>query len=115
MGQLLMKLNSVLGDYVCKNWVKVQFDYEYGYFARFTRKLGIFVDLDYNVYLIGLRGKIPPARLANKIFVKLIEKEWITPIDEDYYAPFGIEFENRLPFEIDDTVVELKGELDNGN
>ena len=115
MGQLLMKLNSDLGDYVCKNWSKVQLDHEYGYFARIKRELGMFIDLNYNVFLVGLRGKIPTARVANKTFTNLIKNEWVTLIEEEHYAPFGIEFENKLPFEIDDTVVDLKGELDNGN
>ena len=115
MGQWLMKLNSALGDYVCKNWPKVRLDREYGYFARIKHSLGIFIDLNYNVCLVGLSGKIPTNKLVRKTFTKLIENEWVTPIEEEHYAPFGVEFENRLPFEVDDTVVELEGELGDGN
>ena len=114
MEQWLMKLNSDLGNYICKNWSKVRLDNEYGYFARIGRELGIFVELNYNVYLVGLCGKAPNAKIANKTFNKLIKNEWITPVEDKYYAPFGMDFENRLPFEVDDTVIELGG-LINGN
>ena len=115
MGRFLMKLNSDLSDYVCKNWSKVRLDNEYGYFVQLKRKIAIFIGLDYRVYLIGLNGKIPSMKQAIKVFTYLVRNDWITPIEENNYAPFGVEFENRLPFEVDNTVIDLEGELGDGD
>ena len=115
MERLLMKLNSDLGDHVCKNWHKVKLDNEYGYFARVKRNIGLFIGLDYRAYLIGMRGKIPSEKQAIKIFADLVVNDWIEPVQESNYAPFGVEFENKLPFEVDDTVIDLEGELGDGD
>lgn len=115
MGRLLMKLNSDFSDHVCKNWPKVRLDDEYGYLARFKHKIAIFIGLDYSVYLVGLNGKTPNIKLASKVFAELIEHDLVVPVEENSYAPFGIEFENKLPFEVDDTVIDLGGEIDDGD
>lgn len=116
MEKWLMKLNFDRGDYICNNWSKVKIDNEYGYFARVNRKIGIFIGLDYRVYVVGANGKLPNKKQAINIFTDLIYNDWIKPVQLNNFAPFGDEFENRLPFEIDDEVINLgKGELDCGN
>lgn len=108
MEKWLIKLNLDRGDYIVQNWSKVYYDGSYGYAARLTRRLYAFVDLDYNVFLIGYK-KCPTRKQMRKWWIKLFENDWAYPVKMEDAAPFGEEFEPRLPFEKDDSVLCIDG------
>lgn len=115
MEQWVLKLNEALDDYVCKNWTRVKFNDECGYFARFTHTIGLFVSLDKRICVVGLTGKMPTERQMNKVWKGLIKDKLGMPIRTEHYAPFGLEFENQLPFVLDEEVIELQGEFEYGD
>ena len=114
MVKWLMKLNSDLGEHICEQWSKVKIGNDYGYMARVEPKLGLFVSLDQCISVVGLTGKEPTERQMRKMWKKLIKENWGTPVDLESYAPFSVEFENQLPFVVDDTVIEFE-EQNDGN
>ena len=91
-----------------QNWSRVRYDGEYGYMSRLGGEIYLFVGLDYNMILLG-KDKIPNHRKAKKWLKKLHKYGWIDLIPAECDAPFGKEFENRLPFVKNSDIIELTG------
>ena len=108
MERWLIKLNSDRGDYIVQNWSKVAYDNDLGYMAKISRQISVFVDLDYNVFLIGFK-KMPTRRQQRKWWKKLIDYGWAYAIKEEDVAPFGEEFEPQLPFDLDGDIIVVDG------
>ena len=111
MGKLLMIMNSEVGEFVCEKWSKVQIDNEYGYFAQVARNVGLFVKLNKEVHVIGMNGKKPKKSKVKKIVTQLIVNEWADLLYEEELSPFGEEYDNKLPFVVDNSIINLGGRL----
>ena len=90
---------------IVSTWSKVKIDNNFGYAANFDKKVSCFIDLSGKVYIMGCR-KPPSNRVVDK-YLNLLYDNGLICCDNN---PFP-EFETRLPFEIDNTVIEIGGKL----
>lgn len=106
MDKLLIKMKSDRGEEVVRNWSKVKYCDEYGYMACIGKNVYLFVGLDYITSLVNPKGRLNK-RTIYKWLTKLVQNDWVYLVRESCNEPFGAEYEPRLPFEIDDTIIEL--------
>lgn len=107
--QFKIKVTPMLAETAIQNWTRVNWCGEYGYMAEFKKNMCMFLDL-YG-YLTFIDASSKSKKRLHKIVRKWIEKLYsigaICILDTTIEAPFGIEFENKLPFKIDENIMEL--------
>ena len=101
MQDIVLKLNQDLTDYICKEWTKVRYGTKYGYAAELENEIIAFVDRYFNFTFIDTGAK-SVEKVITKWLTELFDNGWIYVMGKDCDAPFGLEFENKLPFELEE-------------